>query len=58
MISYSNKGLWVKNVKTGNTGTIISQYVNTKTGKPMVEVAVLGIASKKAYWLAQAVEGV
>jgi hypothetical protein len=56
MISYSQKGTWVRNVKTGNIGTIISQYVNTSNGKPMVEVAVMGIASKKAYWLAQAVE--
>lgn len=56
MISYLNKGLWVKNTKTGNTGTIISQYVNLSNGKPMVEVAVLGIASKKAYWMASAVE--
>lgn len=56
MISYSNKGLWVKNTKTGTQATIISQYVNTSNGKPMIEVAVMGIASKKAYWLAQAVE--
>lgn len=55
MVSYSNKGLWIKNTKTGSIGTIISQYVNTSNGKPMIQVAVFGIESKKAFWLASSV---
>ena len=55
MISYSNKGKWIKNTKTGSIGTILSQYVNTGNGKPMIQVAIFGIESNKAYWLASSV---
>lgn len=55
MLNRDNAGQWVKNTKTGTEAQIISEYINTKTKKPMIEVAVLGIMSKKAYWPASSV---
>lgn len=57
MLNKENAGKWVKNVKTGTQGVIISEYINTRTGKPQIEVAVMGIMtmSNRAYWRASAV---
>lgn len=49
---------WIKNTKTGTVGTVVSRYINMSNGKPMVEVAILGVLAKsqRAYWLASSTE--
>lgn len=41
---------WVKNIKTGSVGQVLSRYTHTVNGKRMVEVRPLSSAPK-AYWL-------
>lgn len=40
---------WTRNTKTGSQGIVVTRYVNTRTGKAMVQVEV-GV--RTAYWLA------
>lgn len=49
---------WVRNAKTGSIGLVMSRYIDARTNKPKVEVAIMGIkaVSHRAYWLKSSVE--
>lgn len=55
MLTYPATTEYVRNIKTGTVGQVVCRYINTKTGKPMVQVKPLS-QMKDAYWLASHVE--
>lgn len=48
---------YLRNTKTGTIGKVVCRYVNTQTGKAMVQVSPVS-QLKDAYWLAAHTEEV